>query len=53
MMGTWDAKVAEYPIAGIDICSVPWKSSGIAMASAAKTAATAKSILLNPKPSCD
>jgi hypothetical protein len=46
MMGTWEASVAENPTDGIAIWSVPWKSSGIAMASAARTAATATSVLL-------
>ena len=45
--GTCEARVAEYPTAGMVICRVPWKNRGMAMDRAAKTAAMAKSLLVN------
>jgi len=46
MTGTWEAKVAEYPTAGITNWRVPRKRRGIAKARAARTPPKATSTLL-------
>jgi len=44
--GTWEAKVAEYPIVGMTNWSVPRKARGMANAKAVKTLPRASSTLL-------
>ena len=50
MTGTWEAKVAEYPTAGITNWRVPRKRRGIAKARAARTPPKATSTLQSRRP---